>query len=105
MDIVGISEKEQVSLCKQLLNVNFVFCSFILTVSFSLCLYQQEAIFRVVAAILHIGNIEFTKGKEVDSSVPKDDKAKFHLKTAAELLMYVNFFCLCMVTCVINYSS
>ncbi|CAN6802822.1 unnamed protein product [Brassica oleracea] len=57
MDIVGISEKE------------------------------QEAIFRVVAAILHIGNVEFTKGKEVDSSVPKDDKAKFHLKTAAELLM------------------
>ncbi|CAH2038541.1 unnamed protein product [Thlaspi arvense] len=57
MDIVGISEKE------------------------------QEAIFRVVASILHIGNIEFTKGKEVDSSVPKDDKAKFHLKTAAELLM------------------
>ncbi|XP_010553755.1 PREDICTED: myosin-11 [Tarenaya hassleriana] len=57
MDIVGISEKE------------------------------QEAIFRVVAAILHIGNVEFTKGKEVDSSVPKDDKAKFHLKTVAELLM------------------
>ncbi|WZY97265.1 hypothetical protein YC2023_069594 [Brassica napus] len=57
MDIVGISEKE------------------------------QEAIFRVVAAILHIGNIDFTKGKEVDSSVPKDDKSKFHLKTAAELLM------------------
>ncbi|KAJ4719701.1 Myosin [Melia azedarach] len=48
---------------------------------------EQEAIFRVVAAILHLGNIEFTKGKEVDSSVPKDDKAKFHLKTAAELLM------------------
>ena len=92
MDIVGISEKEQVSLCKQLLNVNFVFCRFILTVSFSLCLYQQEAIFRVVAAILHIGNIEFTKGKEVDSSVPKDDKAKFHLKTAAELLMFVKHF-------------
>ncbi|KAG2302442.1 hypothetical protein Bca52824_031093 [Brassica carinata] len=57
MDIVGISEKE------------------------------QEAIFRVVAAILHIGNIEFAKGKEVDSSVPKDDKAKFHLNTVAELLM------------------
>lgn len=50
--------------------------------------FSQEAIFRVVAAILHLGNIEFTKGKEVDSSVPKDDKAKFHLKTAAELLMY-----------------
>ncbi|XP_019427767.1 PREDICTED: myosin-11-like [Lupinus angustifolius] len=57
MDIVGISQKD------------------------------QEAIFRVVAAILHIGNIEFTKGKEADSSIPKDDTAKFHLKTTAELLM------------------
>ncbi|KAJ0725452.1 putative myosin ATPase [Helianthus annuus] len=57
MDIVGISKKE------------------------------QEAIFRVTAAILHLGNIAFTKGKEVDSSVLKDDKAKFHLKMAAELLM------------------
>ncbi|CAL5343097.1 unnamed protein product [Camellia sinensis] len=57
MDIVGISQKE------------------------------QEAIFRVVAAILHIGNIDFAKGKDIDSSVPKDDKSKFHLKTTAELLM------------------
>ncbi|GAB2277611.1 hypothetical protein Dimus_012319 [Dionaea muscipula] len=57
MDIVGISEKE------------------------------QEAIFRVVAAILHLGNIDFAKGKEVDSSVLKDDKSKFHLKTVSELLM------------------
>ncbi|MED6197401.1 hypothetical protein PIB30_056154, partial [Stylosanthes scabra] len=57
MDIVGISQKD------------------------------QEAIFRVVASILHLGNIDFTKGKEVDSSVPKDDKAKFHLQTTAELLM------------------
>ncbi|KAE8667505.1 Myosin-11 [Hibiscus syriacus] len=48
---------------------------------------DQEAIFRVVAAILHLGNIVFTKGKEADSSLPKDDQAKFHLKTAAELLM------------------
>ncbi|XP_073223667.1 myosin-9-like isoform X2 [Cicer arietinum] len=48
---------------------------------------DQEAIFRVVAAILHLGNIDFAKGKEIDSSVPKDDKAKFHLKIAAELLM------------------
>ncbi|PON46080.1 Myosin [Parasponia andersonii] len=48
---------------------------------------EQEAIFRVIAAILHLGNIEFTKGKEIDSSVPKDDKAKFHLKMTAELLM------------------
>ncbi|KAL2325369.1 hypothetical protein Fmac_024427 [Flemingia macrophylla] len=57
MDIVGISQKD------------------------------QEAIFRVVATILHIGNIDFTKVKEVDSSVPKDEKAKFHLKTTVELLM------------------
>ncbi|XP_057463451.1 myosin-11 isoform X1 [Actinidia eriantha] len=57
MDIVGISQKE------------------------------QEAIFRVIAAVLHIGNIDFAKGKEIDSSIPKDDKSKFHLKTTAELLM------------------
>ncbi|XP_051118886.1 myosin-11-like [Andrographis paniculata] len=57
MDIVGISQKE------------------------------QDAIFRVVAAILHIGNVDFMKGKEIDSSVLKDDKSKFHLQTAAELLM------------------
>ncbi|XP_058085252.1 myosin-17-like isoform X2 [Magnolia sinica] len=57
MDIVGISEQE------------------------------QEAIFRVVAAILHIGNIDFAKGKEIDSSVVKDEKSRFHLKMTAELLM------------------
>lgn len=56
MDIVGISEEE------------------------------QEAIFRVVAAILHLGNIEFAKGKEIDSSVIKDEKSRFHLNTTAELL-------------------
>nr|XP_043608982.1 myosin-6 [Erigeron canadensis] len=48
---------------------------------------EQDAIFRVVAAILHLGNIEFTKGKEMDSSTPKDEKSWFHLKTAAELFM------------------
>ncbi|OWM76595.1 hypothetical protein CDL15_Pgr005560 [Punica granatum] len=56
MDIVGISEQE------------------------------QEAIFRVVAAILHLGNISFAKGEEIDSSVIKDEKSRFHLNTAAELL-------------------
>ncbi|KAE9448786.1 hypothetical protein C3L33_19317, partial [Rhododendron williamsianum] len=59
MDIVGISEEE------------------------------QEAIFRVVAAILHIGNIEFAKGKEIDSSVIKDEKSRFHLNMTAELHMCV----------------
>ncbi|KAH9626894.1 hypothetical protein KSS87_002294 [Heliosperma pusillum] len=48
---------------------------------------EQDAIFRVVAAILHLGNVEFCKGQEIDSSVTKDDKSKFHLQTAAELLM------------------
>ncbi|XP_071689414.1 myosin-6-like isoform X2 [Rutidosis leptorrhynchoides] len=48
---------------------------------------EQDAIFSVVAAILHLGNIEFTKGKEMDSSTPKDEKSRFHLKTAAELFM------------------
>ncbi|KAI4340291.1 hypothetical protein MLD38_025142 [Melastoma candidum] len=48
---------------------------------------EQDAIFRVVAAVLHLGNIEFVKGKEIDSSMPKDEKSRFHLRTAAELLM------------------
>ncbi|RVW51858.1 Myosin-17 [Vitis vinifera] len=56
MDIVGISEQE------------------------------QEAIFRVVAAILHLGNINFAKGKEIDSSVIKDEQSRFHLNMTAELL-------------------
>ncbi|OAE35798.1 hypothetical protein AXG93_4225s1010 [Marchantia polymorpha subsp. ruderalis] len=47
---------------------------------------EQEAIFRVVAAILHLGNVEFTTGKEADSSIPKDEKSKFHLSVVAELL-------------------
>uniref|UniRef100_A0A2P2MTX3 Myosin-6-like n=1 Tax=Rhizophora mucronata TaxID=61149 RepID=A0A2P2MTX3_RHIMU len=49
--------------------------------------HEQDSIFQVVAAILHLGNIEFAKGKEIDSSMPKDDKSVFHLRTAAELFM------------------
>ncbi|XP_008800587.2 myosin-6-like isoform X2 [Phoenix dactylifera] len=48
---------------------------------------EQDAIFRVVAAVLHLGNIEFAEGKETDSSEPKDEKSWFHLRTAAELFM------------------
>lgn len=48
---------------------------------------EQDAIFRVVAAILHLGNVEFSKGNEGDSSQPKDEKSWFHLRTAAELFM------------------
>ncbi|XP_027118946.1 myosin-8-like [Coffea arabica] len=48
---------------------------------------EQDAIFRVVAAVLHLGNIKFAKGNETDSSEPEDEQSRFHLKTAAELLM------------------
>lgn len=48
---------------------------------------EQDGIFRVVAGILHLGNIEFSEGKETDSSIPKDEKSRFHLRTAAELFM------------------
>ncbi|CAJ1972908.1 unnamed protein product [Sphenostylis stenocarpa] len=48
---------------------------------------DQESIFRVLAAILHLGNIEFSPGKEHDSSVVKDDKSRFHMKMAADLFM------------------
>ncbi|XP_031129702.1 myosin-7-like isoform X1 [Ipomoea triloba] len=48
---------------------------------------EQDAIFSVVAAILHLGNVEFAKGSEPDSSEPKDNQSRFHLKTVAELLM------------------
>ncbi|KAL8479758.1 hypothetical protein ACS0TY_026623 [Phlomoides rotata] len=48
---------------------------------------EQDGIFRVVAAILNLGNVEFAKASDGDSSQPKDDQSLFHLKTAAELLM------------------
>ncbi|KAF6176117.1 hypothetical protein GIB67_000211 [Kingdonia uniflora] len=49
--------------------------------------HEQDAIFRVVVAILHLGNIDFAKGKEIDSSVIKDEKFRFHLKMTIEHLM------------------
>ncbi|KAL2992131.1 hypothetical protein AAZX31_10G032700 [Glycine max] len=48
---------------------------------------EQDAIFRVVAAILHLGNIKFAKSEETDSSVLEDEASRFHLQTTAELLM------------------
>ncbi|KAF5195888.1 Myosin-8, partial [Thalictrum thalictroides] len=47
----------------------------------------EDAIFRVVADVLHLGNIELAKGTEMDSSEPKDEKSRFHHATAAELFM------------------
>lgn len=83
MDIVGISSDEQVLFLISFLTGN------IYVRNSTRISYSQDAIFRVVAAILHLGNVEFAKGKEIDSSEPKDDKSRFHLKTAAELFMYV----------------
>ncbi|KAK6126771.1 hypothetical protein DH2020_039479 [Rehmannia glutinosa] len=57
MDIVGISEEE------------------------------QDAIFRVVAAVLHLGNIEFSKGKEIDSSVIKDEKSRCDPKSLEDAMI------------------
>ncbi|KAK7383370.1 hypothetical protein VNO78_29047 [Psophocarpus tetragonolobus] len=48
---------------------------------------DQEVIFRVLAGILHLGNIEFSPGKEHDSSVVKDEKSRFHMQMAADLFM------------------
>lgn len=48
---------------------------------------DQEAIFRTLAGILHLGNIEFSPGKEHDSSVIRDPKSSFHLHIAASLFM------------------
>ncbi|CAM0943743.1 unnamed protein product [Alopecurus aequalis] len=48
---------------------------------------DQDAIFRTLAAILHLGNIEFSPGKETDSSKIKDSTSDFHLQMTATLLM------------------
>ncbi|RDY08630.1 Myosin-7, partial [Mucuna pruriens] len=77
MDVVGISTSEQVPLSNIPIGIKICHPS------------SQDAIFRIVAAVLHLGNIEFVKGgeEELDSSQPKDEKSHSHLKTAAELLM------------------
>ncbi|KAG0502343.1 hypothetical protein HPP92_002415 [Vanilla planifolia] len=49
--------------------------------------YDQEAIFRTLAGILHLGNIEFSPGNEHDSSTVNDAKSIFHLQMAAKLFM------------------
>ncbi|KAJ3678582.1 hypothetical protein LUZ60_002385 [Juncus effusus] len=48
---------------------------------------EQDAIFQVVAAILHLGNVEFSEGSDTDTSVLRDEKSCEHLNTAAELFM------------------
>ncbi|XP_027934154.1 myosin-11 isoform X2 [Vigna unguiculata] len=48
---------------------------------------EQDAIFRVVAGILHLGNITFSRSEETDFAVLEEEESKFHLQTTAELLM------------------
>lgn len=55
----------------------------------ALVICQQEAIFRTLAAILHLGNIEFSPGREYDSSVIKDQKSTIHMQMVADLLRWV----------------
>ncbi|WZZ39751.1 hypothetical protein YC2023_036010 [Brassica napus] len=47
---------------------------------------EQDAIFRTVAAILHLGNIEFEKGEESDAAEPKDDKSRCDEKALEDSL-------------------
>lgn len=82
MEVVGISTEEQVAIT-QLHHSDFN------QIQYFADILLQDAIFSVVAAILHLGNIEFAKGAEIDSSIPKDEKSLFHLKTAAEILRYM----------------
>ena len=46
--------------------------------------YRTMRIIREFEERLHV---EFAKGEEADSSEPKDEKSRSHLKTAAELFM------------------
>eukprot|EP00897_Mesotaenium_endlicherianum_P005251 jgi/Mesen1/4754/ME000242S03925 len=45
----------------------------------------SNAVFRVLAAILHLGNVNFAPGSDADSSVVADEKSRLHLEAAAEL--------------------
>lgn len=64
-------------------------CHLLVLSSYILYMFHQEAIFRTLAGILHLGNIDFSPGKEHDSSVIKDQKSNFHLQMAADLFRYV----------------
>ena len=47
---------------------------------------EQDAIFATVAAVLHLGNIEFVPATDAEASQLKDEAAKAHLAAAALLL-------------------
>ena len=47
---------------------------------------EQESIWSVVAAILHLGNVGFRESDHNDPVHPADDASKEHLDTVAKLL-------------------
>ncbi|KAI8031355.1 Coatomer subunit zeta-1 [Camellia lanceoleosa] len=56
-------------------------------VAFREMIYEGKSNSITVDGESGAGNIEFAKGIEIDSSILKDDKSKFHLQMIAELLM------------------
>jgi myosin-5 len=50
-----------------------------------------------VAAILHLGNIDFVKGEESDSAIVEDEESKFHLQMTADLLMCDQSFAIIII--------
>ncbi|XP_051120812.1 myosin-9 isoform X3 [Andrographis paniculata] len=74
-ELDGISDAQQYLVTRQAMDI------------VGISQHEQDAVFRIVAAILHLGNVTFAKGEEIDSSVLENDKSKFHLQTSAELLM------------------
>ncbi|XP_042486248.1 myosin-15 isoform X2 [Macadamia integrifolia] len=74
-ELDGVSSAEEYIKTKRAMNI------------VGISLDDQEAIFRTLAAILHLGNIEFSPGKEHDSSTIKDEKSRLHLQMAADLFM------------------
>ncbi|KAK8930649.1 hypothetical protein KSP39_PZI016458 [Platanthera zijinensis] len=74
-ELDGISSAEEYSKTRRAMDI------------VGISLDDQEAIFRTLAGILHLGNIEFSPGNEHDSSTIKDPNSVFHLQMAAELFM------------------
>lgn len=47
---------------------------------------EQLDVFKVVAAVLHLGNVEFVEASEPDSSKISSNKSEVHLAAVAKLL-------------------
>ena len=47
---------------------------------------EREAVLRCVAAVLHLGNIQFVQGEVDDAAVPDTEESEAELAVVAELL-------------------